>query len=190
MMVRIVRGKKCILYVKDDSGVFTMKNITIVLPVFVLLCAFPGCEIDEVYKPNVIQSSVTTSELNAADDEAVTILGSEALMKLIAEKRRESPAFAAAMDGSFNGVPAGERSVVVTNTRPEPMDSAEDGTADDAEKYENPVEGVVPFSATHESGVGLRARIRNGVEPSDLEQSDGKANADTSYPPEPVPFRF
>lgn len=154
-----------------------------------LMYATSGCEVGEVDLSSAVQSSALTTDSTVSDGEPVTILGKEALMKRVAEKRRESPEFAAAMDGAYDGIAAGERSKVETEKRTPPRDSALEGTADDSDEAVKPAEGVVPFSAIRKSG-GLRARILGGVDTSDLDQPHDSGAVNNSVPSESRPFSF
>ena len=167
-----------------------MNRLNCVLLSIFLMYATSGCEVGGVDEASALQSSALVTDSTVSDGAPpVTILGKDALMKRVAEKRRESPEFAAAIDGAYDGIAAGERSKVETKKRTPPRDSALEGTADDSDETVKPAEGAVPFSAIRKSG-GLRARIHGGVDASDLEQPNDSKTADDSSPLEPRPFSF
>jgi len=160
----------------------------VVLSIF-LLYAASGCEVGVIDEASAPQSSALVADPTVMDGDPVTILRKEALMKRVAEKRRESPEFAAAMDGAYDGMASGERSKVQTEERPSPRDSAVEGVTDESGETGSPVEGVVAFSPSRESA-GLRARINRGVDESDLEQPHDSVAVGKPVPSEPKPFSF
>lgn len=182
-----------------------MNNLKCVLLYVFLVAVVAGCGSDYLDEPNAFQSSALTADAveqesdtqsfaqeadsKKPENEPVTILGKEALMKRIAELRMESPVFAAAMDGAYDGVAPGERTIVKTKERPVPRDSAVEWGSKGSEETDKPVAGVVPFSSDRK-GANLRARIHAGVDESDLEPERDSEEVIDSPRYEPGPFSF